>query len=73
MLYTAKGTASLIVPLASVITAATGSWSAALELAAVLNIIAAVMAIAVLRPVRLWDIARSRAQQPAVAAAIPAS
>ena len=73
MLYTAKGTASLVVPLASVITAATGSWSAALELAAVLNIIAAVMAIAVLRPVRLWDIARSRAQQPAVAAAIPAS
>ncbi|MBV8424574.1 MAG: oxalate/formate MFS antiporter, partial [Candidatus Eremiobacteraeota bacterium] len=72
MLYTAKGTASLIVPLASVITAATGSWSAALELAAVMNIIAAIMAIAVLRPVRIWDIKRSSAE-PAVTAAVPAS
>jgi OFA family oxalate/formate antiporter-like MFS transporter len=63
MLYTAKGTASLLVPLASVITAATGNWSAVLLIAAIFNIIAAVMAVAVLRPLRVWEIRR---QAPAV-------
>jgi MFS transporter, OFA family, oxalate/formate antiporter len=53
MLYTAKGTASLLVPLANVLTAATGSWTAVFIVAAALNIIAAVMALAVLRPMRL--------------------
>lgn len=59
MLYTAKGTASLVVPLASVLTAATGSWSAALMVAAIFNILAAVMAIAVLYPVRLREIRKA--------------
>jgi MFS transporter, OFA family, oxalate/formate antiporter len=53
MLYTAKGTASLLVPLANVLTAATGSWTAVFIVAAALNIIAAVMALAVLRPMRM--------------------
>ena len=53
MLYTAKGTASLLVPLASVITDRTGSWSAVLAIAAVFNIIAALMALLVLRPLRV--------------------
>jgi MFS transporter, OFA family, oxalate/formate antiporter len=53
MLYTAKGTASLLVPLANVLTSATGSWHAVFYVAAILNIIAAVMALAVLRPMRL--------------------
>jgi MFS transporter, OFA family, oxalate/formate antiporter len=53
MLYTAKGTASLLVPLANVLTVATGSWTAVFIVAAALNIIAAVMALAVLRPMRL--------------------
>src|SRR5499427_4186490 len=52
MLYTAKGTASLLVPLANVLTSATGSWHAVFYVAAILNIIAAVMALAVLRPMR---------------------
>src|SRR5438128_11965209 len=52
MLYTAKGTASLLVPLANVLTNATGSWHAVFYVAAALNIIAAVMALAVLRPMR---------------------
>jgi MFS transporter, OFA family, oxalate/formate antiporter len=52
MLYTAKGTASLLVPLANVLTNATGSWHAVFYVAATLNIIAAVMALAVLRPMR---------------------
>jgi OFA family oxalate/formate antiporter-like MFS transporter len=53
MLYTAKGTASLLVPLANVLTAATGSWTAVFLVAAALNIIAAFMALLVLRPIRL--------------------
>src|SRR5262249_37853952 len=52
MLYTAKGTASLLVPLANVLTSATGSWHAVFYVAAILNIIAAVMALAGFRPMR---------------------
>jgi OFA family oxalate/formate antiporter-like MFS transporter len=52
MLYTAKGTASLLVPLSSVLTAATGSWHAVFYVAALLNIVAAVMALFVLKPMR---------------------
>lgn len=56
MLYTAKGTAALLVPLSSVVTTATGSWSATLMIAAAFNIVAAVLAIAVLKPMRRRDI-----------------
>ena len=52
MLYTAKGTAALLVPLGNVLTTATGSWTAVFVIAAALNIVAAVMALAVLRPMR---------------------
>jgi OFA family oxalate/formate antiporter-like MFS transporter len=52
MLYTAKGTASLLVPLANILTTATGSWHAVFYVAAILNIIAAVMALALLKPMR---------------------
>jgi OFA family oxalate/formate antiporter-like MFS transporter len=52
MLYTAKGTAALLVPLANVLTTATGSWHAAFIVAAVMDLVAAVMAIAVLRRMR---------------------
>ena len=51
MLYTAKGTASLLVPLANVLTSATGSWHAVFYVAAILNIVAAVMALVVLKPI----------------------
>ena len=53
MLYTAKGTASLLVPLANVLTTATGSWHAVFNAAAILNIVAALMALFVLKPMRL--------------------
>jgi OFA family oxalate/formate antiporter-like MFS transporter len=53
LLYTAKGTAALLVPLGNVLTTWTGSWTAVFVIAAILNIIAAVMALAVLRPMRL--------------------
>jgi OFA family oxalate/formate antiporter-like MFS transporter len=58
MLYTAKGTASLLVPLANVLTTATGSWHAVFVLAAIFNILAAVMALLVLKPMRIRTIAQ---------------
>jgi OFA family oxalate/formate antiporter-like MFS transporter len=64
MLYTAKGTGSLIVPLASVLTAMSGSWTLALTVAAVFNIVAAVISIGILRPLRILDVRRSSAPAP---------
>jgi MFS transporter, OFA family, oxalate/formate antiporter len=52
LLYTAKGTASLLVPLTSVITAATGGWHLVFYVAAAMNALAAVMALALLKPMR---------------------
>ncbi len=52
MLYTAKGTASLLVPLSSVLAAATGSWHTVFIVASVMNGVAALMAWFVLRPMR---------------------
>jgi OFA family oxalate/formate antiporter-like MFS transporter len=51
-LYTAKGTASLLVPLANVLTVATGGWHAVFIIAAIMNAVAALMAWFVLRPMR---------------------
>lgn len=51
MLYTAKGTASLLVPLTSVIAAKSG-WSAVFVLAVSLNITAALLALFVIKPMR---------------------
>src|SRR5437868_2718097 len=58
MLYTAKGTAALLVPLGNVLTTSTGSWTAVFIIAAALNIVAAVMVLAVLRPMRQRAMAR---------------
>jgi MFS transporter, OFA family, oxalate/formate antiporter len=58
MLYTAKGTAALLVPFANVLTNATGSWHAVFYVAAILNIVAAAMALLVLKPMRLHTIAQ---------------
>ncbi|WP_236599202.1 oxalate/formate MFS antiporter [Ramlibacter monticola] len=52
LLYTAKGTAALLVPLSSVLTAATGSWHAVFIVASVMNAIAAALAWFALRPMR---------------------
>ncbi len=51
MLYTAKGTASLLVPLASVISTAYG-WKAVFVVAVALNATAALMALFVIKPLR---------------------
>ncbi|HEX2604739.1 MAG TPA: oxalate/formate MFS antiporter [Oxalicibacterium sp.] len=51
LLYTAKGTASLLVPLSAVL-AAGGNWYAVFVLASILNGAAALMAMFVLKPMR---------------------
>ena len=60
MLYTAKGTASLLVPLSSVLAASTGSWHAVFIVASAVNAVAALMAWFVLRPMRRKHIEQSR-------------
>jgi OFA family oxalate/formate antiporter-like MFS transporter len=52
LLYTAKGTAALIVPYTSILTTMTGSWHAVFICAAVLNLVAALMALFILKPMR---------------------
>ena len=52
LLYTAKGTASLLVPLSSVLAASSGGWHNVFLVAAALNIVAALLAWFVLRPMR---------------------
>ena len=63
VLYTAKGVASLLVPISSGIAIATGSWTLVFYLAAVMNLVAAFIAIAVLWPLRLREVTRDRALQ----------
>lgn len=57
LMYTAKGTASIFVPLSSVITAASGSWEAVFFIGCGMNAVAAVLAWWVLRPMRARFIA----------------
>ncbi len=52
LLYTAKGTAALLVPLTSLISAATGNWHLVFIMASIFNAVAALMAWYVLRPMR---------------------
>jgi MFS transporter, OFA family, oxalate/formate antiporter len=51
MLYTAKGTASLLVPLASIVSAKYG-WQAVFVIAVALNATAALLALLVIKPIR---------------------
>lgn len=52
LLYTAKGTASLLVPLTSVIGASGGGWHTVFVAAAAMNLTAALLAVLVLKPLR---------------------
>jgi len=53
LLYTAKGTASLLVPLGNVLRAATGSWMPIFVAAIALDWIGALLAFFVLKPLRI--------------------
>ncbi|SAL59901.1 major facilitator transporter [Caballeronia peredens] len=52
LLYTAKGTAALLVPFSSVITTMSGSWHAVFMLAAGMAAVSAFLALFVLKPMR---------------------
>jgi len=64
LLYTAKGTAALLVPLSNLISPA-GDWHSVLWMGALGNIIAALLALFVLRPMRAAHGRRSLAVAPA--------
>ena len=65
LLYTAKGTASLLVPLSSVLVTATGGWQSVFVVAAIMNAAAALLAWFVLRPMRRAHRGRVAAQMGA--------
>jgi OFA family oxalate/formate antiporter-like MFS transporter len=65
LLYTAKGTASLLVPLSSVLTAMTGNWHAVFIVASIMNAAAALMAWFVLRPMRRRELEAARLESVA--------
>jgi MFS transporter, OFA family, oxalate/formate antiporter len=63
LLYTAKGTASLLVPVSNYLQQSTGSWDTVFLWAAGANILASLLAIAVLKPWRRSVVAKA-VQQP---------
>ena len=67
MLYTAKGTASLLVPAASIVAASYG-WQAVFVIAVALNATAALMALFVIKPMRRAFILGSEAAAEAATA-----
>ena len=73
MLYTAKGTASLLVPLASIVATSYG-WQAVFAIAVALNATAALMALLVIKPMRRAFILgnETAAEQTAVRSVSPA-
>ncbi|MGH6995605.1 MAG: oxalate/formate MFS antiporter, partial [Stellaceae bacterium] len=50
LMYTAKGVASLFVPLGNVLTHATGSWHAVYTVGCAMNVLAVLLGFFVLRP-----------------------
>ena len=66
MLYTAKGVAALLVPLANVLAAATGSWTAVFAVASALNIVAAALALIALKPARIRAMAKRSSPYPSI-------
>lgn len=67
MLYTAKGTAALLVPLSSVVQEASGGWDGVFYVTMVANLLAAAMALFIVKPLR-----RRMLAAPAPAAGEPA-
>jgi MFS transporter, OFA family, oxalate/formate antiporter len=52
LLYVAKGVASLLVPLSSIVGASASGWNTVFFIAAMMNFVAALLAVFVLRPLR---------------------
>ena len=62
LLYTAKGTAALLVPWGNVLTTTTGNWHAVFTIAVTMNVAAALLAIFVLKPIRKAHHARDKSR-----------
>src|SRR5579859_5123388 len=69
MLYTAKGAGSLLVPVAAIIAKDHG-WGAVFTVGMCFNIIAALLGLFVLRPMRIRHFAKSRSDFPAAATGV---
>lgn len=61
LLYTAKGTAALLVPVANYMQQSSGTWDTVFIVAAGANILASLLAILVLKPWRKKVVAASQA------------
>jgi OFA family oxalate/formate antiporter-like MFS transporter len=71
MLYTAKGAGALLVPIAAIIAKGHG-WGAVFSIAMTANVLAGLLALFVLKPMRARHFAKSREQFPS-SAAVPAN
>ena len=69
MLYTAKGAGSLLVPVAAII-AKNHGWGAVFSVGMTFNIVAALLALFVLKPMRVRHFAKSRLDFPPAAASV---
>jgi OFA family oxalate/formate antiporter-like MFS transporter len=67
LLYTAKGAAAFFVPVGSLLAARTGSWHTTLVIAAIANIVAALLMLLVLKPLRVRLIRREESVAPSPA------
>lgn len=68
LLYTAKGAAAFFVPLGSYLAVRAGGWSLTLDIMALANIVAAVMMLALVRPLRVREIRKQEQQASLVTA-----
>jgi OFA family oxalate/formate antiporter-like MFS transporter len=74
LLYTAKGTAALVVPFTNVLAGTGSGWRTVFIVAGILNFVAAAMALVVLKPMRARLMGQLRVQpSPSPAAAPPAT
>jgi OFA family oxalate/formate antiporter-like MFS transporter len=64
LMYTAKGTASLLVPLSSVLATSTGGWHTVFVVASIMNAVAALLALVALKPMRRAHIERPEPSTP---------
>lgn len=71
LMYTAKGTAALLVPLGNVLMTSTGNWMAVFVIGASMNILAALLALFVLKPMRAAYTGKLTGAEPAPKWAVP--
>ena len=69
LMYSAKGVSAFVVPLANILKTHTGSWHAVFVVASIMNLIVVVLALFVVRPMRLSISAAEKKESAAVQAA----